>query len=172
MRRESAHEKPVLRASRKGERTRMRAIFRRKWKHYVGQDFHARSRKTELGKNLCLVDVRHASWLPKRPAHTHTSGLCPCRAYRDSRAAATIARLQKCTAFTLCLCSVLWFFTLGGSEPIPNAADVRKGIDQRIRELQRQAVPAEPTEASLRRQVRAQQPGRRRDDGRGGVAGV
>ena len=59
----------------------------------------------------------------------------------------------------------------GGSEPVLNAADVRKGIDQRIRQLQRQAVPAEPTEASLRRQLRAQQPGRRRDDGRAGVAG-
>ena len=58
----------------------------------------------------------------------------------------------------------------GAAEPITNAAEVRAGIEQRIRQLQRQAVPAEPSEASLRRQLRAQQPGRRRDAH--GVAGV
>ena len=60
----------------------------------------------------------------------------------------------------------------GGVEPLPNATDVRKGIDQRIRQLQRQAAPAEPTEASLRRQLRAQQPGRRQDTEQRGVAGL
>ena len=44
---------------------------------------------------------------------------------------------------------------------------------QTNRRLQRQAVPAEPSEASLRRQLQEQQPGRGRGIGGGGsVAGV
>ena len=61
---------------------------------------------------------------------------------------------------------------VGGIEPIPNAAEVRESIDQRIRQLQRQAVPVEPAEMSLRRQLRAQQPGRRLDNEREVVAGA
>ena len=53
-----------------------------------------------------------------------------------------------------------------------NVAEVRKSIDQRIRQLQRQAVPVEPTEGSLRRQLRAQQPGRQIDHEHEGVAGA